>query len=229
GGRRGGRAQAGGGAGPHPHGDGGGGHPRHRGGRADGVRGRRPAPARAGRRRHGRRGGAGSGGAAGDPGPQRGRRVAGGRGGGGAAADVAGRRRRGRAREERVMPVLDEWDDAAGDWKPDEIDQKVRAVIEYRNRVADSVPGPVPEMGTPEWAAADWRTQLAAHARHERDVAAAQGKAISNRLAAEAAERRAVVEASNAVSAAYRQDGHANRFPLNEAMRRSREVVVPFQ
>ena len=128
------------------------------------------------------------------------------------------------------MPVLDEWDDAAGDWKPDEWDVKAHAVIEYRNRIADSVTGDVPEVGTAEWATADWRTQTAAYARHERNVAAARGPAISNRLAAEAGERRARMEASHAIAAEYARRGHADvHVPYAEMQRRRAEVVVPMQ
>lgn len=107
---------------------------------------------------------------------------------------------------------------------------KARAVIDYRDRIADSVDGPVPEIGTPEWSAADWRTQTAAYARHERDVAAAQGKAISNRMAAEAAERRDRVESSHAISAEYTRRGHADtHLPFTTLQRRRAEVSIPLQ
>ena len=43
---------------------------------------------------------------------------------------------------------------SAGDWRPDEIDQRVRTVIEHRDRVAHAVDGPVPVFGSPEWATA---------------------------------------------------------------------------
>jgi hypothetical protein len=128
------------------------------------------------------------------------------------------------------MPVLDHWDEAAGDWVPDEWDVKARAVIDYRNRIADSVEGPVPEIGTPEWAAADWRTQTAAYARHERDVATARGKEISNRLAQEAGERRDRVESSHAISAEYTRRGYADtHLPFTELQRRRAEVPIPLQ
>lgn len=114
--------------------------------------------------------------------------------------------------------------------QPDQWDVKARAVIEYRDRIADSVQGAVPGIGTPEWAAADWRTQTAAYARHERDVAAAQGKAISDRMAKDAGERRAQVEASHAVSTEYASRGHAdNHVPYAELQRRRAEIVIPFQ
>lgn len=114
--------------------------------------------------------------------------------------------------------------------QPDEWDVKARAVIDYRNRIADSVEGPVPEIGSPEWAAADWRTQTAAYARHERDVAAAQGKAVSNRMAAEAAERRDRVESSHAISAEYTRRGYADtHLPFTELQRRRAEVSIPLQ
>lgn len=128
------------------------------------------------------------------------------------------------------MPVLDRWDEAAGDWEPDEWDVKARAVIEYRDRIADSVAGPVPEVGTAEWAAADWRTQTAAYARHEREVAAARGKEISNRMAAEAGERRDGVESSQAISAEYTRRGYADvHLPFSELQRRRAEVAIPLQ
>jgi hypothetical protein len=98
------------------------------------------------------------------------------------------------------MPVLDEWDEEAGDWKPDEWDRKVHAVLAWRDHIADSVDGPVPEFGTPEWAAADERTQAAAFARHEREVAAAQGVAISNRMAAVSARREAQGDAEKVIA-----------------------------
>lgn len=128
------------------------------------------------------------------------------------------------------MPLLDRWDDTTGDWEPDEWDVKARAVIDYRDRIADSVPGPLPQVGTVEWAAADWRTQTAAYARHERDVAAARGKDISNRMAKEATERRGRVEASHDISAEYTRRGHADtHVPYTELQRRRAQVVVPFQ
>jgi len=118
-----------------------------------------------------------------------------------------------------------------GQDRPDEWDEKARAVIEYRDRIADSVSGQVPAVGTAEWAAADWRTQTAAYARHERDVAAARGKEISNRMAKEAGERRDRVESSHAVADEYtRRRGHG-RYRTEVAMvRRERaKVVIPFQ
>src|SRR5688500_14279884 len=79
----------------------------------------------------------------------------------------------------RVHEVLADFErssaarDQRGDWRPDEWDLKARAIIDYRDRIADSIDGPVPAFGSPEWAAAGWRTQLASYARHEREVAAA--------------------------------------------------------
>lgn len=117
-----------------------------------------------------------------------------------------------------------------GHGQPDQWDVKARAVIEYRDRIADSVTGAVPEIGTPEWAAADWRTQTAAYARHERDVAAARGKEISNRMAAEAGDRRDRVESSQAMSAEYTLRGYAAvHLPFSELQRRRAEVVIPLQ
>jgi hypothetical protein len=101
------------------------------------------------------------------------------------------------------MPVIDEWDEQAADWRPDEWDRRVHAVLDYRDRVANSVDGPVPAFGSPEWAAADERTQAAAYARHEREVAAAQGVAISNRMAAVSARREAQGEAEKAMAAEW--------------------------
>lgn len=117
-----------------------------------------------------------------------------------------------------------------GQDQTDEWDAKARAVIGYRGRIADSVDGPVPEIGTPEWAAADWRVQTAAYARHERDVAAAQGKAISNRMAAEASERSDLVESSQALSEEFTRRGYAaTHVPFTELERRRAQVVIPFQ
>lgn len=96
--------------------------------------------------------------------------------------------------------VLGDWDEQAGDWRPDEWDQRVRAVIERRDRVADSVVDP-PVFGSPEWAAADERTQAASQARHERAAAEARGREISDRMARESAERAARVEAAKQMSA----------------------------
>src|SRR5690606_26046397 len=64
----------------------------------------------------------------------------------------------------------------------DEVDRKVRAHIEYRDRMAEAVSGPVPEFGSAEWRAADWRTQVASFARHLRAIDVARGKQTSSRL-----------------------------------------------
>lgn len=113
-----------------------------------------------------------------------------------------------------MMPVLDEWDEEAGDWKPDEWDRKVHAVLAWRDRVADSVDGPVPVFGTSAWAAADERTQVVSYARHERDVAAARGKSISNRMATEAAARVADRDAQREMAAEWTRRGYS-RAPLS--------------
>jgi hypothetical protein len=67
----------------------------------------------------------------------------------------------------------------------DEWDERVHAVIEYRDRVADSVAGNVPLFGTAEWASADPATQAASQARFERARDEARGREISDRIAAE--------------------------------------------
>jgi hypothetical protein len=104
----------------------------------------------------------------------------------------------------------DVWDEQAQDWMPDAIDRQARAIIDYRDRIAASVDGPVPTFGTPEWAAADPQTQAAAAARHERDVAAAQGAKISNRMAAEAGERSDHAQARQEMSAMYTRRRYAH-------------------
>jgi hypothetical protein len=101
------------------------------------------------------------------------------------------------------MPVIDEWDEQAADWRPDEWDRRVHAVLDYRDRVGNSVDGPVPAFGSPEWVAAGERTQAAAYARHEREVAAAQGVTISNRMADVSARREAQGDAEKAIAAEW--------------------------
>jgi hypothetical protein len=109
------------------------------------------------------------------------------------------------------MPAMhdDVWDDEADDWKPDEWDRKVHAVLAWRDRVADSVDGPVPEFGSPEWAAADEHTQAAAYARHERATAEVRGRAISDRMAAEAARRAADRDAQREMGAEWARRGYS--------------------
>lgn len=107
--------------------------------------------------------------------------------------------------------VTDSWDEDAQDWRPDDWDVKAYVVIDYRDRMASSVAGPVPSFGTQEWAKADPQTQAASYARHERDVAAAQGPAISNRMAAEAARRQAHREAVQDMSKEWTRGRYANQ------------------
>jgi hypothetical protein len=118
-----------------------------------------------------------------------------------------------------------------GRWAPDKLDQRVNAIIDYRDRIAASVDGPVPEYGSPEWAHADPETQAASAARHERAVAAAQGEAISNRMAAATGERQDLVDSSHAVSAYWR--AHRESMPMSaraveqRAADRERRQVSP--
>jgi hypothetical protein len=121
------------------------------------------------------------------------------------------------------MPVIDEWDEKAGDWRPDEWDRKVHAVLAYRDRVADSVDGPVPAIGTAEWAAADERTQAAAYARHEREVAAAQGRGVSDRMAAVSARREAQGEAEKAMAGEWARRRYSDQ-QLRPSAREQRDA-----
>lgn len=117
-----------------------------------------------------------------------------------------------------------------GHWQPDEWETKARAVIDYRDRIADSVPDPVPSIGTPEWASSDWRTKTAAYARHEGDVAAAQGPVISNRMAAECGWRRDLVESSGAIAAEWMRRGYdVDHVPFAELERRRGDAPIPEQ
>ncbi|GAA0897636.1 hypothetical protein [Pseudonocardia zijingensis] len=124
------------------------------------------------------------------------------------------------------MPAMhdDVWDDETGDWKPDEWDRKVHAVLAWRDRVADSVDGPLPEVGSPEWAAADERTQAASHARHERAAGLARGRAVSDRMAAEAARRAADRADQQAIAAEWARRGYG-RDPLATSVRAQREAA----
>jgi|GEM_PF-4388554 len=96
--------------------------------------------------------------------------------------------------------MIDEWDPETGEVKPDWIDEKVRREIEYRDRMANAVDGPVPAFGTPECQAADWKTQLAAYAREQRERDIAYGKKVFERLCREAAKRRDLVESCQDMS-----------------------------
>lgn len=115
-----------------------------------------------------------------------------------------------------------------GRWQPDEWESKARAVIDYRDRIADSVADPVPAIGTPEWAAADWQTKTAAYARHERGVATARGPAISNSMAEESGRRRDLVESAGAMAAEWTRRGYGGQhLPYTECQRQPGEVGIP--
>lgn len=120
------------------------------------------------------------------------------------------RRAHGRGLIDMAAMHDDVWDEQTQDWRPDETDRRVHAILDYRDSVAASVDGPLPQFGTPEWATADPQTQAAAAARHERDVAAAQGVKVSNRLAAEAAERRDHAESRQQMSVEYTRRRYAH-------------------
>lgn len=103
--------------------------------------------------------------------------------------------------------MIDEWDHETGQVKPDWVDEKVRQEIEYRDRMANAVDGPVPAFGTPEWQAADWKTQLASHAREQRERDVAYGKKVFERLCREESERRDLVGSCQDMSRYLAREG----------------------